>query len=130
MNAIAVAVVKLSVESIAESYISIYNIHNSDIRAIKEETAKDEMMIHINGPAIGEADDTLKAALDKYFNGGQWHFSVEGNIFHSSNIYSGVGKYVKRDSHRKLIIVFTKVEHSREDKDVPTWKDESILDRL
>ena len=45
-------------------------------------------------------------------------------------MFSYVGKYVKRDSHRKLIIVFTEVEHSREDKDVPTWKDESILDRL
>lgn len=96
MNATAVAAIKLSVESIAESYISIYNIHNSDIRAIKEETAEDEMMIHINGPAIGEADDTLKAALDKYFNGSQWHFSVEGNIFRSSGIT--VDKLLKKKS--------------------------------
>ena len=96
MNATAVAAIKLSVESIAESYISIYNIHNSDIRAIKEEAAEDEMMIHINGPAIGEADDTLKAALDKYFNGSQWHFSVEGNIFRSSGIT--VDKLLKKKS--------------------------------
>lgn len=41
----------------------------------------------------------------------------------------GVSHFVA-ENHRKLIIVFTEVEHSREDKDVPTWKDESILGRL
>ena len=43
-------------------------------------------MIHINGPEIGESDDILKAALDLHFKGNQWHFSVQGNMFHSSGI--------------------------------------------
>ena len=86
MQATAVAAIKLSVESIAESHISVYNLHNSDIRNIKEETAEDEMMIHINGPEIGEANDTLKSALDKHFQGQPWHFTVRGNIFRSSGI--------------------------------------------
>ena len=81
MQATAVASVKISVESIVESFISVYNIHNSKIRPIKEETAEDEMMIHLNGPQLGEADDTLTDALDLHFNGGPWHFTIQGNIF-------------------------------------------------
>ena len=37
-------------------------------------------------PEIGEADDTLKAALVKDFQGQSWHFTVRGNIFRSSGI--------------------------------------------
>ena len=107
MQATAVAAIKLSVESIAESYISVYNIHNSDIRNIKEETAEDEMMIHINGPEIGEADDTLKAALVKHFQGQSWHFTVRGNIFRSSgitveNILSKISKLPFYKRNKKL----------------------------
>ena len=39
MQATAVAAVKMSVESIAESFISIYNLHNNKLRPIGEETA-------------------------------------------------------------------------------------------
>ena len=66
------------------SYISEYNLHNSDIRPINEETAEDEMNIHLNGPELGEADEILKAALDKHFKGGPWHFTIQNNIFRTS----------------------------------------------
>ena len=44
------------------------------------------MMIHKNGPEIGKADDTLKDALVKHFQGESWHFTLRGNIFRSSGI--------------------------------------------
>ena len=53
---------------------------------IKEQTSEDEMMIHINGPEVGEADETLKAALDLHFKGNTWNFTVYKNIFRSSGI--------------------------------------------
>ena len=52
----------------------------------KEETAEDEMLIHINGPEIGENDNTLKSALFKHFQGQSLHFIVKENIFRSSGI--------------------------------------------
>ena len=72
------ASIKLSVESVAESVISVYNLHNSKVRNIGEETANDELFIAFNGPEIGEADETLAAALDLHFakNNGQWHFTT------------------------------------------------------
>ena len=33
-------------------------------------------------------------------------------------------------SHRKLVVIFTEVEHSAEDKDVPTWQYKCVPDRL
>ena len=88
IKATAVASIKLSVESIAESYISVYNLHNTKLRAISEKTAEDEIIIHFNGPLLGKADKTLKAALDKHFNGQPWHFTLQNNIFRTSGITS------------------------------------------
>jgi hypothetical protein len=45
MQACAVGAIKVSVESVAKSMISKYNLHNSDIRPIGEDTAEHEMMI-------------------------------------------------------------------------------------
>ena len=33
-------------------------------------------------------------------------------------------------SHRKLVVIFTEVEHSAEHKDVPAWKHKCVSDRL
>ena len=44
VQATSVLGIKLSVESIAESYISVYNQHNSDIRPIKEKTEEDKLL--------------------------------------------------------------------------------------
>ena len=43
---------------------------------LKETTKK--LFIAFNGPEIGEADQTLKSALDLHFSsrGGSWHFST------------------------------------------------------
>ena len=88
MQATAVSCIKLSVESIAESYISVYNLHNTKLRAISEKTAEDEMMIHFYGPSLGETDNTLKTALDKHFNHQPWHFTIQNNLFRTSGITS------------------------------------------
>ena len=57
-------ILELSIaQSLAESFISIYNIHNSKLRPIEEDTAEDEMMIHLNGPKIEEEDNVLKFCL-------------------------------------------------------------------
>ena len=57
---------------------SLYNLHNSKVRAIGEETANDELFISFNGPELGEADKILQEALDLHFasRGGHWHLST------------------------------------------------------
>ena len=56
IHGILVASIKVSVESVAESIISRYNLCNSDIRQIVEDSAQEEMMISSNGPSLGECD--------------------------------------------------------------------------
>ena len=84
MQATMAAVIKISVESIAESVISKYAIHNAKIRPIAYKTANDEMFIAVNGPEIGEADIVLTEALNLKFGKGKWHFSVQQNLFRTS----------------------------------------------
>ena len=85
MRATYEASIKLSVESVAEYVISIYNLHNSKIRNIKEDTANDELFIVYNGPEIGEADKVLMEALDLHFSKSRdgWHFTTN-TVFKTS----------------------------------------------
>ena len=74
VEAIVVAAIKLTVESIAESVISRYNTHNSKLRSMSEEAVNNELWIACNGPELGGADRILSSALSKYFRHGNWHF--------------------------------------------------------
>ena len=90
------ASIKLSVESVAESVISVYNLHNSKVRPIGEETLNDELFIAFNGPELGEADKTLSKALDLHFasRGGRWHFST-------NSLFKTAGPTVKKKLESK-----------------------------
>ena len=85
MQAICVGCIKMSVESVAESMISKYNIHNNELRCISEETAQLEMFVAYNGPEIGESDKLLSEPLSEPKG---WHF-----VTHNA-LYSGEGKTV------------------------------------
>jgi hypothetical protein len=54
LQAIAVSSIKISVESIAESFISEYNRRNDKLRTLSEDAAEFEMEISKNGPVIAE----------------------------------------------------------------------------
>ena len=85
IQATAVGAIKISVESVAESIISKYAIHNNKLRPIKDTTANDEMFVAVNGPELGEADKLLAKALDNKFAGqGGWHFATQQHIFRTS----------------------------------------------
>ena len=79
MRATYEASVKLSVESVAESVISVYNLHNNQLRKLNEDTANDELFVAYNGPEIGEADEVLRQALNLHFSKtrGGWNFSTQ-----------------------------------------------------
>ena len=69
--------IKLSVERVAESVISVYNLHNNQLRNTGEERANDGKFVAFNGPDIGEAEGVLKQALDDNFKSSRtgWHFT-------------------------------------------------------
>ena len=93
LQATVIGAIKISVESVAESIISKYALHNSKIRKLNDSTANDEMFIAVNGPELGEADALLAKALDRKFAWKSvWHFSTKQTLFRTSgvvfNIYS------------------------------------------
>lgn len=53
---ICCASVKVSVESVIESLISVYEFHFDKLRTVKEDTSEAEMEIAINGPTIAQCD--------------------------------------------------------------------------
>ena len=91
MQACVVGSIKISVESIAESMISKYNIHNSKTRPITDDIADEEMMVDYNGPEIGEADKMLMEALHIHFKD-----NPKGIHFYTKNIFRSNGKTVEK----------------------------------
>ena len=89
-QACVVGSIKISVESVAESMISKYNIHSSNIRGISDDVADDEMMVDYNGPDIGEADKLLMESLYLHFKNNR-----NGIHFHTGNILRSYGKTVE-----------------------------------
>ena len=65
------------------------------MRSISDETANNEMFIAVNGPKIGEVDETLKKAFNLKFGIGKLHFYTQ-NLFRSSWI--NVEKHLKKKS--------------------------------
>ena len=53
------AAIKISVESVGESVISVYNKHNNKWRPISEDNINDELFVALNGPELGEAEGII-----------------------------------------------------------------------
>jgi hypothetical protein len=80
IHIICAASVAMSVESIVESMVSMYEIRQSKLRNTGEDHGNEEMMIAVNGPEIANADKILKKSLDSYFKKhkeGKWHFTMD-----------------------------------------------------
>ena len=96
LQSICAAAIKISVESDVESLVSRYENHFTVDRQLDEEKADDEMLISENGPALQNADRTLKNAMDKFWGGGQWHFIATKSQFFKSKVLDRMRKQPSR----------------------------------
>ena len=84
VQAICCASVKVSVESVIESLISVYEFHIDKLRTVKEDTSEAEIKTAINGPTIAHCDRIVKQAMDQYWmvktKKNTWHFVRTTNI--------------------------------------------------
>jgi hypothetical protein len=67
MHVICIAAASMSVESVIESMVSIYENRNNKFRPISEERAVLEMNIAINGPELAHADGIIQASMAEYW---------------------------------------------------------------
>ena len=63
IHILCVAAISMSVESIVESWVSIYENHSNKHRPISNERAKMEVCVAVNGPLLQHADPLLVEAL-------------------------------------------------------------------
>ena len=84
MAATVVGCIKFGLESVAESMISKYNLHSSDIRPISDDALHSEMIVNCNGPSINEADNILSEVASYYFSKQKtnqgWRFVTKNNV--------------------------------------------------
>ena len=82
MHSISAACVAISVESIVESVVSIYETRQTKSRTLSDDRANYEMQVCYNGPNLAKADTMLEKAMDSYFKAhkqGKWHFTIDPN---------------------------------------------------
>lgn len=80
VQAICCAPLKVSVESVIKSVLSVYECHFAKLRTEKEDTSEAEMEIAVNGPTVAHCDRRFKHALDLYWLENTWHFLRTTNI--------------------------------------------------
>ena len=88
---ISTAAVTVSVESIIESYVSIYEYRNNKNRPITEERAHHEMLIAVNGPELAHADNVIKSSMLTYWKNqksknNNWHFTLRSEDIKSYTV--------------------------------------------
>ena len=82
IHAITAGSVAISVESIVESVVSIYENRQSKKRTPTDDRSNHEMLIalNFNGPSLAKLYIVLESALNKYFRAhkeGKWHFTMD-----------------------------------------------------
>ena len=74
---------------------------------MKEETMAKEMEVAMNGPELVEADGLLKESMERYWNGGKWHFIKKEDI--KDFLKKSESKVIKRLMKDKSKLSFTKI---------------------
>jgi len=64
---ICVVSVTISVESIIESFVSVYENRINTKRLITEERVHHEMLVAINGTKLAHCDSLVKASMENYW---------------------------------------------------------------
>ena len=95
LQAMAIASVKHSCESILESFVSEYENHFDERRNVDENTANEEFEIAVNGPNLAHADAVILEAMSLYWKGKPWHFYRTSPLEKLVNP-SGTSKTLKR----------------------------------
>ena len=103
MHAICSASVIMSVESVVESIVSMYENRQSKFRNLGEDQGNNEMMIAVNGPNIAHADHILEKSLNSYFRNqkdGKWHFTMDQSKIKYLSLNSLTAKHLNQaNSH-------------------------------
>ena len=97
MQAIAVCAVKLSCESVLESFVSRYENHFDSRRNAEEDATNEEFEVAVNGPNLANCGSVVKEAMDHYWGskGGSWHF-YRSSVAERLKVYKGDSEVINR----------------------------------
>ena len=79
------AATSMSVESIVESWVSIYEAHSNKHRPIANDRAEQEISVAVNGPLLQHADPVIKAALRSMFKNSKDKRNMGGRFIRRNN---------------------------------------------
>ena len=76
----------MSVESVVESWVSVYEAHSNKHRPISNDRAEQEICLAVNGPLIQHEDVVIRAALREMYKD-------------SKDIRNRGGKFIRRNQN-------------------------------
>jgi hypothetical protein len=75
------AMVSMSVESMAESWISVLEAHSTKTRGLEQLSMEVEMMVAVNGPKCVYSAPVVEEALSLYWSGAKRDSQKQGHFF-------------------------------------------------
>ena len=75
------AMVSMSVESMAESWISVLEAHSTKTRGLEQLSMEVEMMVAVNGPECVHSSSVVEEALSLYWSKAKLNSQKEGHFF-------------------------------------------------
>ena len=98
IHILAVAATSITVESIVESWVSIYESHSNKHRPISNERAEMEVSVAVNGPLLQHADSVLIMALRDMYKDAK---DLQNR---------GIGRFVRRNNNIADYVVSKSVD--------------------
>ena len=84
VHLMASAATAMSVESLVESWISVYEAHNNKHRPISNDRAEKEISVAVNGPEVQNADSLILKAMQMMFSKYKSTLDREGHFIRRS----------------------------------------------
>jgi hypothetical protein len=85
MDILCQAAVKMSVESVVESWISVLEHHSSKTRDLKDETILTELVIAVNGPLVQHCNKVVESTMKTYWKKNKIKSLQDGHFVRKSN---------------------------------------------
>ena len=109
IHILCTAATTMSVESVVESWVSIYESHSNKHRPISNDRAEREVCLAVNGPLLQHADPLLKKAIKEMFkdakdvNNREGHFVRRNNNIADYSVSKSVDSFVKEKNQKPFI---------------------------
>ena len=112
VHILCTAATTMSVESIVESWVSIYESHSNKHRPISNDRAEMEVCLAVNGPLLQHADPLIKKATKEMFKNAKDVNNIDGHFVRRNqniadySVSKSIDSFVKQKNQKPFLSLY------------------------